>query len=1012
LTLSHQPTRAHGSEDNVATDEQSDSEESEGPLLSKADKRSERYLKRMMPAGMATRYLQESKEPHHLSESDDEDLDPPRRRQINDGPLMPGQSRTRVRSSSQARKFDFKGDKESDNEYPPGPSSPHLLSPVQMSMDVFVSERFTLEAARTISPIDLTGDDGSASSSESNISSDSDSDDSEAIEDNRYGGTRTLDGYLNRTRSLGSYKRPRHRINSHRQTGALKKGLHIVTGEARRVGHGRQTLLPFKKAEPRYHSRIASKRLQHSSHHIVTDMLETDFPPNDEVCDNNTIVVDRKKARKSCDARSGGHNAPNGIYIFMAEPGTHLEGGTSHAQSAPSRLRVRDQKSRKRRQRRCLIDTKFRKSSIPSRIQPAAINVDKVEFTAQSTDIFPGLDDDALPERLSHIREETVVPHLSSGISFPATSYLKKGWLFELVTSLGSQTQFCEPPTFRAMGMTFGPHLTATAMQDLLVIIFDRLSDIVIGLPSLESVIEWNGVMRVCCQTVSWLGGVLPEHSEERSGLQTTIESHCQKLLNQMKAAELTAATVDIFALNTCWFVVELLLRLGHRLQSSLPTVHSDVVLVFAISLLTHYLLEYGTHRSLLPILHHEHAPIDASNVDEETALSLRSAELWICLFYVLTLPHSTDSLSGSIIWTYVQRHLQRDSPELADASSLSTLYWCTIFDLMRLSQFSIHGMTTSSSQVLLPSYWPLVKQAMDLARGRWEGKNLDELTANQLLELDKGTCVLIFHCVHLHADWNWKLIAKDGDISDCLKQILELFRRRNFDKLSNEHPERANDYPPFMSSGDEQYLLNNEVGNRDSPWVLFMKLVAKYINQLQEVETSQQLGTTRRLLKSQRFLSAVIPMSNIQIPKDRPVGAGEVSMLINRLVASFVAISLDSRPERSQESVQRARGYLDFAGSDITLRVPFIRGWMYCASLMVKKQYDMQPIFDWLHDMYNCLSKEYRTMSTSEDGGKRKITQPLSLVLKTMRILLLAVQTVLSVAREQKKYPNPCFLG
>jgi hypothetical protein len=541
------------------------------------------------------------------------------------------------------------------------------------------------------------------------------------------------------------------------------------------------------------------------------------------------------------------------------------------------------------------------------------------------------------------------------------------------------------------------------------VTIFDRLSDIVIGLPSLESVIEWNGVMRVCCQAVSCFDGVLPEDSEERSGLETTIENHCRKVLNQMKAANLTAATIDIFTLNTCWFVVELLFRFGHRLQSSLSSAHSDAVLVFAISLLTHYLLEYGTHRSLLPILRHEQAPIDASNVDEETALSLRSAELWICLFYVSTLPHSTDSLSGSIIWTYVEHDLRQHSPESADASSL---YWCTIFDLMRLSQFSIHGMTTSSSQVILPSYWPLVKQAMDLSKKRWEGKNLDGLTANQSLEMDKGTCVLIFHCVHLHAEWNWELITRNGDISDCLKQILELFRRRNFDKLSNEHPEKANDYPPFMSSNDEQYLLNDEVGNRDSPWVLFMKLVAKYVNQLQEVEMSQQPGTTRRLLKSHRFLSAVIPMSNIQIPKDRPVGAGEVSMLINRLVASFVAISLDSRPERSQESVQRARGYLDFASSDITLRVPFIRGWMFCASLMVKKQYDIQPVFDWLHDMYNCLSKEYRTASTSKDGGKRNTEQPLFPILKTMQILLRAVQTVLSVAREQKKYPNPCFLG
>ena len=118
---------------------------------------------------------------------------------------------------------------------------------------------------------------------------------------------------------------------------------------------------------------------------------------------------------------------------------------------------------------------------------------------------------------------------------------------------------------------------------------------------------------------------------------------------------------------------------------------------------------------SLATVLHTiaNHEPLD------DFSLHPCVAELWICLVYLGTLRGRAPGLPGHHNFSPIVELLQ-NCPVAAASSTqggvnASEDKWCTVFGLCALSQFSAHGVSTSSAHI--STSWKLVLLALDHIR-------------------------------------------------------------------------------------------------------------------------------------------------------------------------------------------------------------------------------------------------------------------------------------------------------
>jgi hypothetical protein len=421
-----------------------------------------------------------------------------------------------------------------------------------------------------------------------------------------------------------------------------------------------------------------------------------------------------------------------------------------------------------------------------------------------------------------------------------------------------------------------------------------------------------------------------------------------------------------------------------------------------SVSLLIRHLLIYGLQNTVNAVLDYD-TGLDASSISQ------RTAELWICVFHLADNcrdPAEQGTNHVHPLWQIVHENLQSDNQARRSNLEASEITWRTIFSLCALSQFSVHGMTTSTSR--LPAAWTLVAFALKQIRLVAEPGSDQSLSASSLDKRDEYIGLVAARCFHLWDRWHWRL----DDASIMFNQLVDIFRSRKFANLRQEPA----DFPAFLLYGNLQFLT--ECKRRDTAFVVFLKLI---------VQTAKSDGFDENLQrelspKVKKLLSLAIPVGSVPFSKTNPPSVHDLSMLYNRFSAVAVAIHLNPVAYRSR--IIHARSYVNFREADDTTRTACIRALMYFSILMIHQKIPLDENSNWFGDMVEVLLDEHAKLTNTilehQRNSAKEREQHFLLardrVVFLIPILLGSARRIIETYRigpsTSQDYPDPGLLG
>jgi len=932
-----------------------------------------RDLGKLWPAVMINRYLQDQsvapvqrKRALPRSNTSDEE----------EGLLQPGKTRVRIMSHSPRAIRDIKGDSESSDEpsdsslergYPPSSEvTSHITSPV--------IKRISRRKSSSVTPI---------YSEDESTSSDDGLDDTEitawlgeksvfrkANRKHSLPREDLIDWMLTRTRTVGA--NPRRVKRTPTKSGV--KGHHrlqVVTGGAQKVLSGRQTLLTFERA---------NHRRQSSSHHndprrrSSPGMLTTeDINGKDAGPGEGSSPKHKRRIR------------PHGPLHVFSSNGARISSG--RRKNATLRVNVEDEG--------------FRRALVPPAVRGNGdvrnhSSTPKTKWQAQGNSLFAGPLDAYVTNiiepiqsrhsaQLCEIKPDFDIPFLTPGIAFRGDTYLGKAWLHELVTILSNESNAIAPFPYSTHGLELSASMSVPDFSTALTVICDRLLEFAsspVGNHAVD-LKQWEGIMHVVCQLVSWLP--TGADAEDCLLLQTVVREQVLRLINGVEERE--NCSEDI-VFTVYWFTVELSARLEYTLPrpAELSSPGTDV-LVQCIMRTMQRLLMYGLQKTMDPIQTNRDG-FDTRSVPE------RTAELWISLFHLLD---KCDICSPNLdvgphvhpLWRVLYQILQSNGVQSGLESSETI--WRMIFSLCSLSQFSVHGMTTSTCRI--GAAWELVTVALNHIRLGAELAKDPLCPERSLDKRDAYIGIVVSRCFILCDRWHWDL----NHASPMFHQIAEIFRTRSFANLRRE----ASDFPAFMLENNFELLFQYKTG--DTAFELFLKLIVQAAkNASNDVDRDARMGSSPMLKK---ILSLAIPIGSVPFTKANPPSLHELSMLYNRISAVAIAVYLDSTPSNVRFRLTHARQYADFKAADETTRMACIRGAMYFALLMQHRRIPLDDVSTWFADMTIVLVDEFKETAHVTD---QTVNVTKDRLMFSVQVLLGSIRFILETLQRDPPHPKP----
>ncbi|KAH9991108.1 Mus7/MMS22 family-domain-containing protein [Russula vinacea] len=462
---------------------------------------------------------------------------------------------------------------------------------------------------------------------------------------------------------------------------------------------------------------------------------------------------------------------------------------------------------------------------------------------------------DPAPDETRHrIVVDFDISSLPPGKVYAASSYLGKGWLFELLSIVSGTPLFYPPPAIEVDGHRLSSVSTALDYTAFLPYACDSFAR-VLNYPlesSYENFTNWNATMHSVCSLVSWI--LTSAEGNDAHLIRTASLEYTGSLVARIDTAledsgdRVKSLCSTIFCLH--WFAVELLVR------ACWSATGSDEDLSTAVSArvvgMANRLLQVGSPGTVLHVI---------TNQESLDGFSLYScvAELWICLIHLGT--------------------LRERAPEAHGEGGLqaSEDLWSTLFGLCALSQFSAHGVSTSSAR-------------MELDNG---------LSTRSLRRRDAYIRLIVSRCLILHQRWSWRL-DPDDDASAAL------FRSRKFADLRGE----IAGFAAFLQENNATLLAAH--ASTDSAFTIFLKLIFASAQQMRpSLREDEYLGRTKKLL------SLVTPVGSVQhqLSAIRSPFDEQLSMLYNRFSSLALAIRVLPSAENILYRVSLARRYaLDMA--------------------------------------------------------------------------------------------------
>ncbi|KAH7914631.1 Mus7/MMS22 family-domain-containing protein [Hygrophoropsis aurantiaca] len=954
------------------------------PILNSKDKKRLRILGRMVPAVMlnhlGNKRVKESFSRRQSTPLASIDADPP-------GLLLPGQ--TKIRRTAIYRDLEIKGDSESsDIERAYSPPTDNTLKRSQSTPNT--SERDGPSSNRRVySESDDTDTD--ESNSVISISSDDNVDDAtinEWVADRPNGGRgpahekSLVDYMLKRTRMIGESKGSSRRSKpSGRSRQRGKPKLDVITTGARRHGQGYQSLLSFERSSTR------EKGQPRAQKHTDRAITEADVHKKE-----------KRRSRKKTQAR---------LYNFNAE-GTRISSRVGATRPRPRRTGeddlVIDQVDEGFHQ---ALDPLWRepvnKANLPPR--PHTQHRPAVPPTHNVASSKPR----AVPKAISswspkgdycRIKVDLGIHVLPSGITFAPNTYIGRGSLHQLVSLVSEQSDPVLPTSYSAQGVDLNAALSLTALSTVFGGICGRLGEYFEKREDLDSIAakEWDNILRTCCQLVSWLS-VGAEEEELRSA-HAIIQEHARNLVGRIENTPLNSYSLPVY-----WFSIELSVRLMCAIKNRPGYSQSDDLIKY-IMLLMKGLFAIGLQKTLVAVMNMVDTA-DSDSLPRNSSIAHQSAELWVCLFHLISnfetrfQGEPSTSASDHPFWRLVQRLLQDETDASESSLEASENTWRTIFSFCALSQFSVHGMSTSGCR--LPAFWDAVSFALKQIRLAADPEADRRLIRAALEKRDNYIRLITSRCFLLWSRWKWHL----DDALPMFSQLVEIFKSRKFANLCDELP----DFLSFMLSDDIQLLSSHRP--TDTAFELFLKLVVQAAQTGHEGESDTIIRQKSSQVK--KILHLAVPVGSVPFTKSQPPPAHDLSMLYNRLSAMAVTILIDPSLPNIRHRLGQARRCVNFKEADINSRNACIRASKCFAVILRHHCIPLTDILGWLEEMTTVLVEEYQaSYSSNVKDDKTSIVQPM--VVLNIHMLLGSVRQIIETqsldpTRNDSEYPDPALL-
>jgi len=954
------------------------------------DRKKQRILFKMMPRVMAEKLARQRSPARKKGEgqsalplSDTED----------DSPLPPG--KTRLRKASIAKDIrDIRGDSESEAEQRPEHES-STTSLTLSSSDESDSDSDSVEILHTYRPprpqskieepevLDSEGDE-----------------DIQFFVQNAMPSRKPVHKANLRDQSLISYMLPRVAGGSvwqkkkpfkggpRRDQHSTKYKFDIITRDGRVHGRERQMLLPFKSHRRKQEgsnsggesTKSTRQPIARTASRSTNDALfggrQHDIDTGAKK-DQVHIVEERKPlSRKEREMLRKTRAKKNGVYNFTSRENNRIMTGR-RADAAFFTIDLEDEGFH-----HALAPTW---NSGPS-YEPPPRKQKRPYERVHSLFEQPGEEKDvtSVPAgpREGHIRKVTCdlnVKRLPSGKSFALSTYIRKGWLHELINHIsGAQVNILLPTTILCrfeISPTMGVGSLCLVVPRLLDALFESATDI-LDADSDTLSDEWKPGFRIASQIISWY----LQNSEEsnKALLCETIDREVQRVTNLID--RYSVSFVEKPLLSFCWFLVELSVRRSPHLPATYTELSTS--LKAASKVLIQLLLRLGIGKMAAILLTDE-------NLDESSIVHY-ATELWVRIIHVL-LGSSRDGPPKSKLhpfWTAFMDAMHT-VPELDSSGSFKTSedVWLTIFTLCAISQFSVHGMSTAEPR--LPAFWDVVAFGLKKVC-LTESDEHHRLQSPVLKKRDHYVALVITRCAYLHDTWRWRL----DEGSAMFNQLSEIFRSRNFSNLRHE-----GDYlPKFFTHTDWNLLSVND--SKDTAFSAFLKLI---------FQAAQDEREGKKLVKLKKLLSLAVPLRSLSFTTSQPPHGRGLSMFYNRLSAIALALFLD--PKDHDDRINKARSYITFTDVDFKTRHAILCGLQRLAILMVKHDISLTPMLDWIEELAKILDTELKNFLSSHSGVSDEELQaapPVQLV----KHFFLSVGDIVKSYIHISCFPDPHLLG
>ncbi|KAI0916960.1 hypothetical protein AcW2_007217 [Taiwanofungus camphoratus] len=935
----------------------SDSESSSSIEMTAKDRRRLKALRRMMPGVLIRQHLKagNTKPRRRASSSVDSRTD------SDDGetPLRPGQSKIHIGNRAGRSSIEIRGDSESSDIEMLGaaPTASSSSSEASSNSEMNVVSGLSRPRKYIVRYHHASGLNG-----DENVLLDDDSDDvkvgqwlSEKVVYNRRAskGPRDeakegdlIDRMLSRTRIGGPrVKKVRLKRNAtgvgRRSKLSSGESVHIVTAGARKNGPERQTLLPFSR---RTSSADRSRNVE------TTEGDKQIHVPSPQMLDKYYVQADEPSAKANNKQRKRKMlNNTVGLYTF-APAGDRLATGRSSNlpvtidEESVARFMPQDDAEQGPTGPRRRLNPQSRRSLTPDELTLHdywSFTGDAVEREQLSR--VPAHDEELL---LSHrVTVDFGIPFLPSGIAFGPGTCIGHGWLHELVLLFSDHQDILHPTPCYLFEVQLQPAMSVQDLSISLEKVNDKVYDLITQRrdTEIDDCQQWQMLLHSISQHISWL--LHKSEEEDYVSLHTAIEKHIHRINAYLEeSAEIIPEDEppNYLAFELRWYVIELLCRIEcHRRQRHGQV--NDTFIRMHVRQLMRQLWDHGFQKTMETFFDTEQQVLDG------TTISQRAAELWVCLIYVInSLALSMPAGTIDQFWAVYIQFIRDESLLLRAASELvvSETIWGSLFSLCALSQFSVHGMSTSTPR--LPACWQLVTIALERVRLASERASDATLTKRGLRKRDEYIRLLISRCLILNHRWHWQL----DDASGLFNRLLDIFKSRLFANLSDEPP----DFPSFLRHNNLQLLSENK--RSDTAFTLFLKLIVQAAKDGSKQHEGRQAATMSSKIK--KLLSLCVPVGSVPFTKATPPTDQELSMLYNRFSAVAIAIYLEPVMANLKYRIANARRYVNFKDTDNETRRACIRGLMHLAILLRHLHLPLDDILDWLSDMTNILIDEY----------------------------------------------------